>query len=606
MESHLTNKQRSLLAAALFLGAILPFLPTLPFGFVGPWDDSNYIVQNPWLGNLSLERILRAFLQPYYFNYHPLTILTYQLEYAVWGPWAPGFRTVNFIIHAATTVALLWMLRQFGSATFPSVILALFFAIHPLRVESVVWVSERKDVLCALFYVLALGCWRRSLLWESSAGERRWLGLAVACTCLALLSKAMAVSLPLVFLAHDATFARERLRRRLPLYLLLIALGVAFSYLNLVAQRGAIHVGASLQDRLLTAAFAPIHYIYTTVLPIKLSAIYPMTDRPTLAVWGKVAAGFSVVGGLCLLLIFARQSPRAFFSLLASAIALGPVSGIVGVGSAWAADRYSLIPTALLLIAFVGPLDRALRARQRFVLLCAVVILLGLASITIAEGQRWRSPLTLWQSAADRFPNSFAIRAHLAEAFSTEASRSADPARAAQLRQRALELSPADGRALVATVESLVAKGSASVEVQALLRRALAEPNIKAAIECWVWIQLAVKERAAGNVTQAEEYLTNAFMEEAKDYPATEDLLFVAWHAEQVGRLAEAKSFYTEVLLREPVNASAHQGIAFVHLALGDLTSALASMTEAARLLPEDTDIQNNLRIMQSKASGSL
>jgi hypothetical protein len=150
MESHLTNKQRSLLAAALFLGAILPFLPTLPFGFVGPWDDSNYIVQNPWLGNLSLERILRAFLQPYYFNYHPLTILTYQLEYAVWGPWAPGFRTVNFIIHAATTVALLWMLRQFGSATFPSVILALFFAIHPLRVESVVWVSERKDVLCAL------------------------------------------------------------------------------------------------------------------------------------------------------------------------------------------------------------------------------------------------------------------------------------------------------------------------------------------------------------------------------------------------------------------------------------------------------------------------
>jgi tetratricopeptide (TPR) repeat protein len=588
----------------LLIISISPFVFSLGFDFIRNWDDDRYVLLNPWLGDLGFGNLVGIFAQPYYFNYHPLTILSYQLDHAIWGAWAPGFRATNLVLHGLTVLALAWCLRLAGCGVWVATIAAALFGVHPLRVESVVWISERKDLLCALGYLTALGCWLRAGLGGDS---RRWLALAVAAYLAALLSKAMAVSFPLVVILYDLLLQRERMRGRAPLYVLLGLLAGLFSWLNLQAQQGAIDSGLSLGERLLLVGWAPLHHGGSTVWPVGLSVLYPIEMRPTLNPVAGIAAVLCMLLGPVLVASSWRREPRVAFGLGAAALALGPVSGIVAVGAAWAADRYSLIPTALLMVGCVPVLAGWLDARaawQRPALIVAVGLVPLLSVLTAADSQRWRNATTLWSSALERFPDSLEIRRNLADAFSIEAEGATDPLRREALYAQALTVFAADGKALLWRFEALSATGNRA-EALELLRRALEVRGIRDANRSWAQLRLAIMAREDGATELADSLITAALAKAPADYQTTQELLFVAWHAEEAGALSAARGLISEAIRREPVHAEAHQALAFVLLAQGHRSDALVSMRRAVSLRPGDADMQRNLAIMERQVGGS-
>lgn len=421
----------------LFLASIAVFVPSLPGGFLH-WDDRLYVLDNALLLVASPRNILTAFAEPYFANYHPLTILSYMLDMQLVGRWAPWFRGVNVFLHGATMLALFGLLRQMGARWWVAWWATLMFAVHPLRVESVVWIAERKDVLCGLFYTLAVAAWARA----STEGEERprWLWLSLACVLLAFLAKAMAVSLPIVLILHDAFLARRRMRGRVVVYLCLVGVAVAFTLANLHAQRGAIAEHMRLVDRLGMACYSPFHYLVTTLWPVGLSPMYPREALPS-ARWSGLLAGVATcVAGLLALGWSMWHQPRLAWSLMSTVVCLGPVSGIVAVGGAYAADRYSYLPTVLLL-AGVAPLasaaiERASATAQRVAVAVAGAVVAALMAATYAFIPHWLDDESMWRRAAAVYPQVPRLEvAALAHGLYRNPNRAAVNARVEQLWQ---------------------------------------------------------------------------------------------------------------------------------------------------------------------------
>ncbi|MBI1290812.1 tetratricopeptide repeat protein [bacterium] len=585
----------------LVLLAVIPFLPTVPFGFLANWDDDRYVLQNPWLGAPSLERILGVFVRPYYFNYHPLTILSYQLEHLFWGAWAPGYRTVNLVLHAVFCLLLFGLLRRMGSSVLAALAGAALFATHPMRVEAVVWISERKELLCGAFYLGAVLLWIHP---ETPNLPRRKM-LTFAAVAGAFLSKPMAVSLPVALLLYDVLLRPGALRRNVPFHALSMVLVILFSWLNMGAQTGAINPHLPLVERFWLAVYAPWHYLATTLVPVGLSPLYPIELRPTGLPIIRLVAALCVTAIGALALYNWRRSPRVTWGLLAAGVALVPVSGIVGFGSAWAADRYSYIPTALALVALVPAVESLASTRRLtgWALRAVVGIVVALQSaLTVSYGRHWEDATALWSRALDRYPESSKARQFLADALSIEAGSTRDPGVAARLWSRALELNPADGKAAMAVAEGLEGAGRRN-ELAEHLRRTLAAPDAEATVQMWANAKLGLLAAEDGDQPTAAQYFDRAFANPINSWKTAQDLLFVGWYAEQAGRLETAVALYDEARRREPVNAEVLQSLAFTHLAMGDRAKALTYLREAARLAPDNRDLRANLARMEQETS---
>lgn len=384
---------------AVLLLPLYIFLPSLEYDFLN-WDDHEYIHRNPWLLSFSLANAVGMFVHPYFANYHPLTMLSYLVDYHLWGLNPAGWRAVNIVLHAVTCVLVYLLLRSFAARPLAAALVAALFAIHPLRIESVVWISERKDVLCGLFMVGALGVWRLA----DHGGRRprrRWLVVAMGLFVLALLSKAMAVTVPVLWLLHDVLLRRGAVKGRVGWYIAGLALSLLFARFNLAAQTEAISAGVPLVERIKIALWAPVHYLGTTLGVIPLSPLYPNAERPVRFLLPTLLGAAVCAGGLGVVVACWRRRPEVSFGLLAAAVALGPVSGLVSFGAAYAADRYSYVPTVLLACGLVGLLQRV---PPRW-LAAAAIPLLGLSIYTTMRLMpAWRDSVSLWDRVLAIYP----------------------------------------------------------------------------------------------------------------------------------------------------------------------------------------------------------
>lgn len=407
----------------LLLAVAFLFGPSLPYPFLN-WDDEEYILRNPWLLNLTLANVAGVFRYPYFSNYHPLTMISYMADFALFGyqPW--GYRLMNIAGHVVAVLVGARLLLAMGASRPIALGAMVLFAIHPLRVESVVWISERKDILCAMFYTGALLAWVRA---RGAQGRALAMVLFVA----ALLSKAMAVSLPVVIVLHDLLLGdRRRAGERWPWYVAMIALSASFSWLNVQAQEEAIHTALPLWERLATALYAPWHYARATVLPAWISPLYPVEFRPTRSLAAAAfGAGFSL-GALAVAMACVRRAPGVAFGLLAAAAALAPVSGIVGFGAAWAADRYSYIPTLLLFAGLARELSRFVEGRCGLRFLIYIPFIGFLMLFVVVAKQRvpdWRSSAALWERVLAVYPESAKAAVNLAHARAFSRDSTAEP-----------------------------------------------------------------------------------------------------------------------------------------------------------------------------------
>lgn len=400
-------------AAALVALALLALVWAV-YGQVGghafvDWDDGEYVYENAKvLAGLGADGISWAFTTRHAANWHPLTWISHMADVELFGLDAGWHHLVSVLLHAVNAVLLFLVLRAATGATWRSAFAAALFAVHPLHVESVAWVAERKDVLSTAFGLLAVGAYVRH---ARRPGARRLVPVAAA-LALGLLAKPMLVTLPFALLLLDAwplgRLERGALRRlvaeKLPLFVIAAA-SCAVTYAAQASKAATATLeGFPLGARLANAAVAYVAYLAKTLWPGGLAMFYP---HP--ASLGDPIPASHVAGALALLaaatalaVLQARRRPYLLVGWLWYLGTLLPVIGLVQVGAQAMADRYTYLPHVGLLVAAVWGVHDLAGAARRARLAAAVggaAVVAALAAAAFLQAGHWRDAPSLYGHA---------------------------------------------------------------------------------------------------------------------------------------------------------------------------------------------------------------
>ena len=485
-------------------------------------DDPAYVLGNPWLREpLTPAALARDFTRPFFANWAPLTLISYHLNHAIHGAAFPGYLWTNVGLHVLATLLLFAALDRMTGRLGASAFVAAVFALHPLHVESVAWVSSRKDVLAGCFWMAGLLAHARYA--EQPASLGRYL-VVFACLALGLLSKALLVTFPFALLLLDA-WPLQRLTRRAVLEKLpMLVVVAAFSAVALWAQReGGATAFAETHSpgpglRLANAVDAVAAYLRQAFWPTGLAVHYPY-PRQGLPL-GRVAAE---AAGLLALTVWAvagwRRRPWAAVGWLWFLGVLVPMLGLIQVGSQARADRYTYVPLVGLAIVVawgVPELLARLRAPPWLAGALGSSAALALAAVAFVQVGHWRSSETLyahavavvpessfahsglglvrieqqrWQEAEQHLERAFRLRAdlnrpalvrlHLLRA--REAAAAGDEAEVRARLARVLEVDPGHRVASGRLGAALVRAGRYE-SARPLLERALEDPEAPASV----------------------------------------------------------------------------------------------------------------------------
>lgn len=406
-------------ALALALLTLLVYWPVREHGYVS-YDDPEYVTGNLIVqSGLTWPGVKWAFTTGWTSYWHPLTWLSHMADAELFGAGPAGPHLVNVVLHVVNTLLLLGLLRRMTGSLWRSAWVAAIFALHPLHVESVAWVSERKDVLSAFFFLLTL--WSYVTYVErvrAGAPAKRWYGAALLLFCGGLMSKPMVVTLPCVLLLldywplrrFDAHSLRElaagfgrKFREKVPFFALTVACSVLTFWVQ--KQNGAVHSlsSVSIAARIENALVAYATYLGRTIWPDDLAVFYPHPGQ-----WSAVTVAVSalvVIGVSIALLWFARRFRFATIGWLWFLGILVPTIGLVQVGDQAMADRYTYVPMiGLLVVVAWGAAELAQRGRAARIA-CSVA-----AAVTIAACMaRTRDQLSHWRNSETLFRHAIAV-----------------------------------------------------------------------------------------------------------------------------------------------------------------------------------------------------
>ncbi len=375
---------------ALFLTTLLVYAPVYRFGFVN-FDDPDYVTANPHVRKgFTTDSAVWAVTSTEAANWFPATRLSHLLDVEIFDLRPGGHHFTNAFFHALATVFLFAFLHAATSATWPSAFVAMVFALHPLHVESVAWISERKDVLSAFFWFLALWSYVR---------RKDWLTLTAF--CLGLMSKPMVVTLPLVLFLLDVWPLRRPLRCALRVKIPLLGLSAAGAMATYVIQKssGAVReVGQfPLGLRVENAVVSYATYIVKMFWPARLAVFYPYPHG--LAVW-QIALSALLLVGISIFVVRERRSrPYLAVGWLWYLGTLAPVIGLIQVGAQARADRYMYLPMVGLSMMLAWGVREMLPGRAA---ICGgAAACLACAALCEAQIPYWRNSETLFRHALD-------------------------------------------------------------------------------------------------------------------------------------------------------------------------------------------------------------
>ena len=588
------------IALILALVTLAIYLPAVRHEFL-TYDDQQYVTENPHvLGGLAWANVQWAFQAGYASNWHPLTWLSHMLDCQIFGARPAGHHLTNVLLHMANVVLLFLVLLRLTGATGRSAVVAALFAWHPLHVESVAWVAERKDLLCAFFWMLTMLAHAR---YAAKPGGGRYL-VTLGCFSLGLLSKPMIVTLPLVLLLLDywplrrtaTTRAAGMPRPTWPRLALekvpFLVLTVVASWLTIWAQRQAHSIvslqGLPLADRLLHVPIAYAHYLQAMFLPWGLAVYYPFP-----------AAGSPILGLVCgvlLLLVSAGGwwwAGRRPYLLVGWCWYLGtlvPVIGFVQVGDQAWADRYTYLPLIGPFVALVwwvadwcAPAARGVRRVWLGVALAGV----GLALIFLTERQ-----LAFWQDTQTLFTQAVRVVPENAKAITLLGSllvKEGKVDEAMALYAQALKYRPDDPEAHFFVGNALERKGRLD-EAVAEYRRALWFEPLAAKTHFFLGGVLVKQQQYEAAVAEYQEAIRRD-----PDSAVTHNNLARVLHTR--GRFAEAAVEYGAALRLEPAFPQAHNNLGIVLLQTGQLGPGIAELREALRLTPGNGETAYNLAV---------
>jgi tetratricopeptide (TPR) repeat protein len=399
-------------------------------------DDDLYVTDNPHIKEgLTLGGVLWAFTTVYSGHWHPITWLSHMLDYNLYGLNPGGHHVTSLIFHIANTLLLFLLFQRMTGKPWRSSFLAALFAVHPLRVESVAWGAERKDVLCAFFWLLTM--WTYAF-YVGRPKVRRYL-VVVLCFILALMSKPMAVTLPFVLILMDywplARLKAEKLMnfdQRRDLVFRLILEKAPFFFLTAVFSSFTIFChwkGGTvasfdklpLEMRIGNALVSYITYISKMIWPNRLAVLYPYPI--SLPIWEVVGAALLLIIITVLVILLGRKRPYYVVGWLWYFVTLVPVIGLVQAGPQAMADRFTYLPLIGLLMIIAYGLPNILAGwRYRRVALCTSggLVLLACMVTTMSQVKLWQNSIRLFNHALKVTVNNAIIHNNLGLALAVQ------------------------------------------------------------------------------------------------------------------------------------------------------------------------------------------
>jgi len=409
------NKENPFRNADLFILTGILVLTIAVFGTISKnaffWDDYDYIINNPQVSNLSLSSIYAFFTSFYNGNYHPLTTFSWAVEYHFFGLHPIGYHNTSIVIHLINIILVFYFVRLLTKDGRVAIFTAILFAIHPMHVESVAWISERKDLLYTLFYIVSL------LFYLKYLEKRNWKFLIAVYTffILSCLSKSAAITLPLILILLDYykdTLSIKSVLQKIPF----LAISIIFGVVAIVSQKAGnainddvLHFG--FFDRLLLMGYSIYYYFVSFFVPSNLCALhfYPKSAIP-------LSFQYYVVSGIVVLLLISlffikKYKKELIFGFGFYLLTISLVIQIIPLGKSLVSERYSYVPfiglSIMLANIFLNELALRKNAKRNLsiasVLFAVCVVVLSLESYNRCTV--WVSEYALFSDVIEKNPN---------------------------------------------------------------------------------------------------------------------------------------------------------------------------------------------------------
>jgi len=549
------------------------------FDFVN-YDDDKYVSENKHiLTGLTLSNITWAFGEPHFFMWHPMTSLSHMLDCQLFGLNPGWHHTVSLLFHIVNALLLFTVLRRMTDRIWPSAFVAAVFALHPLNVESVAWVAERKSVLSGFFWILTMFTYVR---YAKRPGIVNYL-LVVLVFSLALMSKPITVTLPFALLLLDywplnrlenvsLTQASSRrtifrlILEKIPLFIL----SALCSTITFLAQRSGGTIielkNLPLRFRLANAVFSYLKYIGKMFWPTELTAFYPFKSEELSSVWVWVALAFFLVVSIIVVQLAktCKYLPVGWFWYLGTLI---PTIGIVQAGSQAMADRYAYVPLiGLFIIIAWGANDLLMKWRYRKIILriLAFAVLIVLTICTKFQVRYWQDSLALWEHALQITENEPSAHYHLAAALAQKGRFE----EAAEHGRVALELRKTPNAEILSNMGSIYNNlGRYTEAIEAFVQALKVDPSYANA-----YVGLGNTFGKLGYHKEAEQAAKQAIKIEP-DLAEAYSILGAAYFSQN--DWTDAIETFRQAIRMQPDYAQAHYSLGLALLRSGDKNAAL-------------------------------
>jgi tetratricopeptide (TPR) repeat protein len=568
-------------------------------------DDDLYVTDNPHVQEgLTLRGVLWAFTTMHAGHWHPMTWLSHLFVYDLFGLNPGGHHIANLLFHVANTLLLFLLFQRMTAALWRSGFVAALFALHPLHVESVAWVAERKDVLCAFFWMLTMWAY---ISYVGKPKFHRYL-LVVLCFILALLSKPMAVTLPFVLLLLDywplgrlqfvklknddrrRTSILRLISEKVPLFFITAVL----SWLTILAQSkgGAVATIGKLplKIRIGNALISYVMYISKMLWPKGLAVLYPHPIM--LPLWEVVGAAL-LLGMLTLLVIRVGQKrPYSIVGWLWYLGTLVPVIGLVQVGVQAMADRFTYLPLiGLFIMIAYGVPDLLIGWRYRRVVLItsASLVLLILMITTLSQVKLWQNSITVFNHTLQVTKDNSIIHNNLGVTL----ARQGKDQKAVVHYKRALEIDPNYADAHYNLGALLARQGKEQEAVAQFIETLRIKPDCAQAHN-----DLGIILTKQGKIQEALAHLVEAVRLNPNNAEAHFNLGIALLRQK---RIPEAIFYFNQALRINPKDAKVHQNLGVVLASQGKTEEAIAHLTQALQINPNNADAHYSLASLLSR-----
>jgi tetratricopeptide (TPR) repeat protein len=597
------RQKRLILGLCLLLavGIIAVYVQTAGFEFVD-YDDQGNIKDNPKVpAGLTWDGIKWSFTTMYGSNWFPLIWLSFMLDRTIFGTWAGGFHLVNIAFHIANTILLFWVLKRYSKSLWASFFVAALFALHPLHVESVAWVTERKDTLSTLFWLLTMLAYLR---YVEIPTTKRYVIICVV-YALGLMSKSMLVTLPLVFLLMDywplkrllpdlgepgraenagtGTSIGRLIWEKAPLFIL----SAASCVVTFIAQKtGGALMRLSMvpiEYRIGNALVSYCDYIVKTFRPVGLAVFYP---HPVKEIPGlKIAVSLAVLLAITIVVILLRRRRYLLVGWLWYLGTLVPVIGVVQVGGQAMADRYTYVPLIgifIMLAWLAGDIVAQRRFRQLLAGVAGSAIIGVLGVMTFVQVSYWHDTMSLFKHTAAVTKDNYVAHSIMGVRYAEKGEIEA----AMRAFDIILKMTPKDADTLYNVAKSLDVQGKTEKALEFYNRVLALVPD-----DADTHGALALIEARNGNLDRAVELYKEGLNKKPDDGGLHGGLgsLYL-----QMGRIDEAIT-ELETAVKLKADSIIYGNLGMAVLAKGDGDKAMEYFSKAIKLDPANAEAHYNL-----------